>query len=309
MKIVNLAVISLFLIFLSCSDGKKNPIVIHDQKPKIIFKDFTEKISYCIGLDHGFSSFSVYSSRENKDKFDMSQIEDGLIDYLTGDELRIPFFSRDSIFDLYLLENGGVNDTAVSKADASYAVGMEEAYVLVSSLVGRGIDQVVDVPMMVNGIKDGLRNTTPAISLIEARTEVAKYYSDLNKENGELFLKENALRDSVITTESGLQYIVFKQGKGAKPNLTDTCVVHYTGRFIDGREFESTIPSQKPIEFTPLGLIQGWQEGLLLMNEGSRFRLFMPYDIAYGEKGSGPIEPYSTLVFDVELIKVKRFKG
>lgn len=290
----------------SCGDTKK-PIVIHDNTPKIEFKDFNQKISYCIGLDHAFSSFTIYSSQENKGNFDMAQIEDGMIDYLTGDELRIPFFSRDSIFDLYLLPGGGVNDSAVSKADASYAIGLEEAYVLVSSLVGRGIDQVVDVDMLVNGVKDGLRNATPSISLIEARTEVATYYSQLNKENGELFMQENALRDSVITTESGLQYIIFKKGKGVKPFLTDTCVVHYTGRFIDGREFESTIPSQKPIEFTPLGLVTGWQEGLLLMNEGSSFRLFMPYYLAYGEQGSGPIEPFSTLVFDVDLIKVKRF--
>ena len=90
--------------------------------------------------------------------------------------------------------------------------------------------------------------------------------------------------------------------------MTDTCVVHYTGRLIDGREFESTIPSGQPAAFTPLGLIPGWQEALLLMKEGSRYRFFMPYQLAYGEEGSGPIEPFSALVFDIELIEVKRFQ-
>lgn len=305
MKNSVLAILGLILI--SCS-GDTDPIILTDPKPKIEFKDFTEKISYCIGLDYGFSVSTNFASPENKTKFAIDQIEAGMIDYLNGNELRIPFESRDSLFDLYLLEGGAVNEEAVSKTDASYAIGMEEAFSLVSSLVGRGIDQVMDVPMLTSGVSDGIRNSNPAVSIIEARTEVAKYYSDLNRENGILFLEENAKRDSVVVTESGLQYIVFREGKGLKPNLTDTCIVHYTGRFIDGREFESTIPSQRPIEFTPLGLIPGWQEGLLLMKEGARYRLFVPQELAYGEKGSGPIEPFSTLVFDVELIKVKRFK-
>lgn len=295
-----------FVLF-ACS-GDQQPIQIIENEPKIKFNDFNEKISYCIGLDHAFAAYTIYASQENKLKFAIDQIEAGMIDYLTGNQLRIPFDSRDSLFDLYLLADGSVDENAVSKIDASYAIGMEEAFVLISSLVGRGIDQVVDVDMLTSGVRDGIRNSNPAISLIEARTEVAKYYSDLNKENGKLFLKENAGRDSVIVTESGLQYIIFREGKGLKPNLTDTCIVHYTGRFIDGREFESTVPSQRPIEFTPLGLIPGWQEGLLLMKEGARYRLFMPYELAYGEQGSGPIEPFSALVFDVELIKVKRFK-
>ncbi|MBK9191584.1 MAG: FKBP-type peptidyl-prolyl cis-trans isomerase [Crocinitomicaceae bacterium] len=85
-------------------------------------------------------------------------------------------------------------------------------------------------------------------------------------------------------------------------------MIHYTGRLLDGREFESTIPSQRPAQFTPLGLIPGWQEALQLMKEGGQYRFFMPQELAYGEKGSGPIEPFSMLVFDIELIKVKKFK-
>lgn len=306
MKFAPVFLISLLAV--GCSGNTEEPILEHDSSSKIAFKDFTEKISYCIGLDHAFAAYTIYGSPENKDKFDLEQIESGMIDYLTGNNLRIPFESRDSIFDLYLLEDGSVNETAISKADASYAVGMEEGYVLVGSLVGRGIDQVVYVDMLVLGVQDGMRTSQPAIPLGEARLEVATYYSKLNRENGELFLAENAMRDSVQVTESGLQYIVFKEGNGIRPNITDTCIVHYTGRFLDGREFESTVPSQRPAQFTPLGLIPGWQEGLLLMREGSRYRLFVPYQLAYGEAGSGPIEPFSTLVFDIELIKVKRFQ-
>jgi FKBP-type peptidyl-prolyl cis-trans isomerase FklB len=296
------------LIFVSCSGSTEEPIVEHGSNSKIEFNDFTEKISYCIGLDHAFAAYTIYGSQENKSKFDIRQVEAGMVDYLAGNPLRIPFESRDSIFELYLLPDGSVNEEAISRTDASYAVGMEEGYVLVGSLVGRGIDQIVYVDLLIRGVQDGMQASEPAVPLVEARTEVVNYYTKLNLENGELFMAENAQRDSVITTESGLQYTVFKEGTGLKPNLTDTVIVHYTGRFIDGREFESTVPSQRPAVMTPLGLIPGWQEGLLLMREGSRYRLFVPHELGYGEKGSGPIEPYSALVFDIELIKVKRFK-
>lgn len=293
----------------SCSGNSTNnddEIIV--QNSQLTFKDFDEKISYCIGLDHAYSAYSVYTAKDAKDKFDLDQIEAGMIDYLMGDELRIPFESREEIFDKYLLPNGTVDETAVSKVDASYAIGMEEAYVLVGSLVGRGIDQVVYVDILVKGVKDGIKNLKPSVPIIEARTEVANYYSQLNLEDGEYFLEQNAKKDSVIVTESGLQYKIFKKGKGAYPNLTDTCLVHYTGRLIDGREFESTIPSQKPMQITLMGVIPGWQEGLQLMQPGGQYRFFMPYQLAYGKEGSGPIEPYSALVFDIELLKIKRFK-
>lgn len=277
-------------------------------EPKIVFNDFTEKISYCIGLDHAFGALTIYNSPETKNSFDMGQLELGMVDYLTGNPLQIAFESRDSLLNEYLLENGQVKDDPTLKSDASYAIGLEEGHALVGSLVGRGIDQVVYVDMLVKGVHDGLTTTNPAVPFMEARLEVANYFSKLNLENGQLFLEENSQRDSVMTTESGLQYIVFREGNGLKPNLTDTCVIHYTGRMLDGREFESTVPSKIPAQFTPMGLIPGWQEGLLLMREGARYRLFMPHELAYGPEGNGLIEPFSVLVFDVELIKVKKFK-
>jgi len=161
--------------------------------------------------------------------------------------------------------------------------------------------------MLVKGVRDGIKNITPLVPLVEARTEVANYYSKLNLENGELFLAENAERDSVVTTESGLQYKIFKQGTGLQPNITDSVLVHYTGRYIDGREFESTVPSERPMVLNLMQVIPGWQEGIVLMKEGAQFRFYMPHQLAYSEKGSGPIEPFCALVFDIELLKVKRF--
>lgn len=301
-----------FLLF-ACSGEQQDDTLVPDnggtvQQPVEAFADFNQKISYCIGMDHGFTCSQVYEGPNTKGKFLLPDIEQGMLDYLGDADLRFDIFSVDSVLNLYLLENGQVSEAFVSKSDASYAVGMIEAQTLVGSLVGRGIDQKTDVDQLLKGVSDGMNHRETLVPLGEARNEVAIYFSDINQALGENFLKDNALNESVIVTESGLQYEVIQEGTGIKPNLTDSCVVHYTGRFIDGRVFESTVPSNIPAAFTPLGVIRGWQEGLLLMSEGSSYRFYIPYDLAYGEQGSGPIEPYSTLVFDIDLIKVKRFK-
>lgn len=124
---------------------------------------------------------------------------------------------------------------------------------------------------------------------------------------GREFLAENAKNDSVKVTESGLQYMVLKEGTGAKPGPTDVVTVHYTGKLINGKVFDSSVENGKPATFPLDGVIAGWTEGLQLMSEGSKYRLFIPSELAYGEKGAGnDILPNSTLIFDVELIKVEK---
>jgi len=123
---------------------------------------------------------------------------------------------------------------------------------------------------------------------------------------GREFLAENAKNDSVVQTESGLQYMVLKEGTGAKPGPTDNVTVHYTGRLLDGTVFDSSMDGE-PATFPLNRVIAGWTEGLQLMSEGAKYRLFIPSELAYGEKGSGDkILPNSTLIFDVELIKVEK---
>ena len=128
-----------------------------------------------------------------------------------------------------------------------------------------------------------------------------------NKTIGREFLEENAKNDSVIQTESGLQYMVLKEGTGAKPGPTDEVTVHYTGRLINGTVFDSSVERGEPATFPLNKVIPGWTEGLQLMSEGAKYRLFIPSELAYGEKGAGDqILPNSTLIFDVELIKVEK---
>lgn len=296
------------LVVASCGGSNGHDPIILETENRIEFQDHNQKLSYCIGLDHANGSFQVYSSAEMKGKFEVGQIKSGMIDYLSGNELRVPFWAIDSIFNAYLLPGGEVNQDIVPTEDASYAIGMDEAYMLISGLVGRGIDQTIDVEYLLMGVEDGFSSKNPGVPFSEARNEISIYYADLNKSTGEQFLQENSMRDSVVTTESGLQYIVFEKGDGNKPMLTDTVLVHYTGRFLDGREFESTVPSKIPNQMTLLGLIPGWQEGLQLMSQGAQYRFFIPYYLGYGEDGSGVIEPYSTLVYDIELIQISRLK-
>lgn len=126
------------------------------------------------------------------------------------------------------------------------------------------------------------------------------------KEIGEKFLDENKLREGVITTESGLQYEVLKMGKGKKPSATDKVKVHYHGTLIDGKVFDSSVERGEPITFALNQVIAGWTEGVQLMPVGSKFKFYIPQNLAYGERAAGDIPPYSTLIFEVELLDIEK---
>ncbi|PHR57126.1 MAG: hypothetical protein COA44_06900 [Arcobacter sp.] len=129
---------------------------------------------------------------------------------------------------------------------------------------------------------------------------------DLNKKEGEVFLKANKEKEGVITLASGLQYKVLKKGSGKKPSATDTVETNYKGSLIDGTEFDSSYKRDQSVSFPVNGVIKGWTEALLLMSEGSKWELYIPSELAYGEQGAGQkILPNATLIFEIELIKVK----
>ncbi len=127
-----------------------------------------------------------------------------------------------------------------------------------------------------------------------------------NLQKGQAFLKENATKPGVHTTPSGLQYKVITEGHGKSPKATDTVLVHYRGTTIDGTEFDSSYKRNEPISFPLNGVIPGWTEGVQLMKEGGKMELFIPSNLAYGSRGAGGvIAPDSTLIFDIELLKVQ----
>jgi FKBP-type peptidyl-prolyl cis-trans isomerase FklB len=154
-----------------------------------------------------------------------------------------------------------------------------------------------------------IRDTIGAFQkeMMAKQQELAKQMGEKNKKEGEVFLAENKKKEGVKTLASGLQYKVIKAGTGKKPKATDTVTTHYRGTLVDGTEFDSSARQGKPATFQVKGVIPGWTEALQLMEEGAKWQLFIPSNLAYGERGTqgGPIGPNAALIFDIELISIQ----
>ncbi len=188
----------------------------------------------------------------------------------------------------------------------SYALGLSMG----QNFKGSGV-----ASLNADDFADALRavydNTEKKMTFDEAKQVVNDYFTalqdsvaEVNAKAGKEFLEQNAKAPGVQVTESGLQYLVVKEGTGAKPGPNDMVTVHYTGRLIDGTVFDSSEERGEPATFAVGQVIAGWVEGLQMMQEGAAWRLFIPSELAYGSHGTGPIQPNSALIFDVQLIKV-----
>lgn len=196
----------------------------------------------------------------------------------------------------------------------SYALGMSMGH----NFKGSGI-KAINADDFAAGVAAVYDGTKPAMSYDEAKRIVQEFFTNLEKEMqaeaakagaenlkiGEAFLSENAKREGVTTTASGLQYEVIRKGAGDHPAASDRVEVHYTGKLIDGTVFDSSVERGVPATFGVTQVIPGWVEALQLMREGDKWRLYIPSTLAYGENGAGGvIGPNMTLIFDVELLRV-----
>ncbi len=189
----------------------------------------------------------------------------------------------------------------------SYALGMT----LGANLKGSGVSEL-DFEQVKNGLKDILEGNKTEVSEQEAQTILNDYFTKLQskqfgevKEKGQEFLKENAKKENITVTDSGLQYEIITKGEGEVPKSTDRVKVHYHGTLIDGTVFDSSVQRNEPATFGVTQVIQGWVEALQLMPVGSKWKLYIPYELAYGAQGAGQtIKPYSALVFEVELLEI-----
>lgn len=195
------------------------------------------------------------------------------------------------------------------KEKVSYAVGMSIA----ESLKSQKLDKL-DLNMLKNGIEDVFENNTFKVNPNEANELIKSYMDEANnaaygenKQKGIDYLKENQKRSEIKTTESGLQYEILTEAEGARPSSTDNVTVHYHGTLIDGTVFDSSVERGSPASFGVHQVIPGWTEALQLMNVGSKYRLHIPQELAYGANPhpGGPIEPFSALIFDVELLSIQ----
>ena len=195
------------------------------------------------------------------------------------------------------------------KEKVSYAIGMSIAESLKSQQLNK-----LDLNLLKNGIQDVFEGNDLKINPNEANDLIKSYVDEANnaaygenKQNGIDYLNENKKRSEIQTTESGLQFEILKAAEGDSPKSTDNVTVHYHGTLIDGTVFDSSVERGSPASFGVHQVIPGWTEALQLMNVGSKYRLHIPQELAYGANPhpGGPIQPFSTLIFDVELLSIQ----
>jgi FKBP-type peptidyl-prolyl cis-trans isomerase len=218
-----------------------------------------------------------------------------------------------------------VVEIKTEKQKLSYSIGMNAGRSMKDSLKTQSVD--VDHAILLKGLDDGIRDAKPQMTEDEMKTvleelqkklmakqqeqaakqqEQAKAVAEKNKKEGEAFLAANKKKEGVITMPSGLQYKVLTAGKGKSPKATDTVTVHYRGTLINGTEFDSSIKRGQPATFPLNQVIKGWTEAVQLMKEGAKWELYIPSNLAYGERGAGAnIGGNATLIFEVELLSIK----
>ncbi len=191
----------------------------------------------------------------------------------------------------------------------SYAFGVHNFHSL-DQEEGINIDPVAMAKGMIeardgSSFMDHMEAQTYMMEYIQALDEGAmmEQYSHV-REEGERFLEENKQRDGVITTESGLQYEILREGDGPRPSRESVVRVHYKGEFLSGEQFDSSYDRGEPAEFPLSGVIPGWTEVVQLMPVGSKFKVYLPYNLGYGTQQAGPIDPFSTLIFEIELLDI-----
>ena len=266
------------------------------QAPKADLKNDVDSLSYAFGVaqSQGFGNYLTQQLR-----IDSAQIGDvvkGLIDGAAGKD---------------------------AQSQIAYVEGMKVGKMIAENWVSGITSDVyaddstksIDKDNLVAGFIAGVLNKDQKMTMEEAQEYVqavmeaanekkmeAQFGS--NREAGEKFLAENKTKEGVQVTPSGLQYKVIKQGKGAVPTTTDKVSVHYRGTLIDGTEFDSSYKRNKPTEFGVTQVIKGWTEALTMMPVGSKWEIYIPQELAYGSRNQGQIKPFSTLIFEVELLDI-----
>lgn len=203
------------------------------------------------------------------------------------------------------------------KEKVSYSIGLNIGRNVGGDLKKQSID--IDPKILAKGFQDALAGAKPLLTDQEIQETMATFQKEMmakqaeiakkNKERGEAFLAENKKKEGVKTLPSGLQYKVIKAGTGKKPKLGDTVTTNYRGTLMDGTEFDSSYKRGQPATFPVSGVVPGWTEALQLMEEGAKWQLFIPPNLAYGERGAGGvIGPNETLIFEIELISIQEKK-
>ncbi|MDX2361806.1 MAG: FKBP-type peptidyl-prolyl cis-trans isomerase [Crocinitomicaceae bacterium] len=295
----------LFFALFACGDGE--PVV-----EELVLEKFDDKLSYTLGA---ISAKDLLQNPQiSGDKLSKDKLLEGFKMNFTANEVTDCQSCIEGLFGV-----NGSDFNSIYLDSGSVCVGRYVAYRLFSDLNSFDKISSIDTSLMYRGFSDALNSLDTTVLSLEDQMAINDEFANSinalmaekmeaqwadNRSMGEEFLAQNALRDGVITTATGLQYEIIKNGSGAKPTLESQVDVHYHGTMVDGTVFDSSVERGESIQFGVTGVISGWTEVLQLMPKGSKFRVYIPQDLAYGAypNPQGPILPYSALIFDIELL-------
>ncbi|MCK9206260.1 MAG: FKBP-type peptidyl-prolyl cis-trans isomerase [Salinivirgaceae bacterium] len=308
------------LSILSCQNKSANVEV----------KNHVDSVSYIMGVLDGERLVQSFAQAGLDSIIDVSAYLDALMDGAHKKELRLNPDSNQMVmqnffrsFQMHMMAarrdtTGNTQKFEAEKSlidSVSYLMGAGDGKGLIESFEKAGLDTLVSVEIYLDALTTSAKKGEVKIEGESNMEMVNKFFSEIkekdmmakfgeNKHAGEEFLAKNKAVEGVTETASGLQYEIITEGKGTRPAFTDKVKVHYTGTLIDGTVFDSSVERGEPAVFGVGQVIKGWTEALQLMPVGSKWKLYIPYDIAYGTRDMGEIKPYSMLTFEVELLEI-----
>jgi len=304
-------------LFGDSSIAAKKAILIDAFEAGLLNTEFPMKGQDCMNYVQKVMGMSMYTGQPCNPTAEQTDTLNMCIGYLNARQARMYVMGEDTTQqDLDNFLKGFRKGLKIKKAESKMVDGMDIAARMnqqFSQMTCFFDDENLPLNRMAigRGVIDGINNDEKALMTVE---EAQKFIEKLMqasqdkkygpvKAEGEKFLAENAKREGVTVTESGLQYEVIAEGKGPKPAADATVKVHYTGTLLDGKVFDSSVERGEPAEFMLNRVIPGWTEGVQLMSKGAKYKFYIPYNLAYGERGAGEdIPPYATLIFEVELL-------
>jgi FKBP-type peptidyl-prolyl cis-trans isomerase FklB len=309
MRLIVVTAIAASIAFSSCSGDDKEESTEKEQPEAFAGND--EKYSYCWGMNMAMNRLMTFERFGLDKRIDLKTYSDVMISTLKSGETSIPEDSVNNVFSE--LFNKLSSDISLSDEEVGIFtthLAMIDAFSILKTSKFYQISDLLDKAMFERGMNDILTGKEPRVDEEEANQIISNYFYQLQsdksiKESAE-FMAENAKKDSVQITPSGLQYTIVRQGTGKKPGPESKVRVNYRGQLLDGKVFDSSYERPEPTEFGLNQVIAGWTEGLQLMSEGAKFRFYIPAELAYGanpDPRSG-IPPHAALIFDVELLQV-----
>jgi len=327
MRLLTLLLALTLIISTGCNSTSENKEKTAEISP--VPKTYEDKLSYSLGI---LASSSVIEKLEQSKLTHLivpEKMVKGINDFVAGKEIEIePKQAKENLnrFFRKLQEDGQIGEMQQKDKEVlSYSIGVDAIREIYGQITESGIDSIIDVNIVLIAMNDFILNRKVHINANDSRAMIEEYFAKANQKNktnqlkefeenkqkGIAYLEENKKRKGIKVTQSGLQLEVIKEGKGKQPKLGDTVEVHYTGTFINGTKFDSSVDRNEPFVFVidyNYPVISGWVEGAQLMKEGGKYKIVLPSELAYKDNLGSPIPPYSTLIFDIEILSVNKVK-